>query len=224
MNLKNIARNIMPYGLIVMRQKKMQDRISAVMDGYPDLFNDEGNRVYPCYLQDDLFKHIPYSSISGRYPKKILWDRFNYQVGPQFYTNNQLLQLKPCMGNNRFAWLLESETILPESYKAFENKKGLENDFTAIFTYKDSYLNKYSNALFAPAGGVIFGTREGGGCLKEDAYQYKIKNISMISSNKRMCDMHNYRIGLARHFQNGPDVDTFGNYDGGSRVKKYQRC
>ena len=47
---------------------------------------------------------------------------------------------------------------------------------------------------------------------------HKNKNVSVVSSNKTSCDLHLFRLNLARRCRDEKLCDTFGTFDGGSPV------
>ena len=58
--------------------------------------------------------------------------------------------------------------------------------------------------------------------FKQDLFYEKSKNISMLSSNKKLCDLHLKRILTANKLKHNPNVDTFGTFDGGQFVDPYE--
>ena len=170
------------------------------------------------FLRDGCSAHNPYVYKSQYF----LWDRFNIALPVHFYTHGAMLET---MGNpkKRFGWLLESSGIVPETYKIFDLHPGLEKDFDAILTYDDRLLDKLNNAVFMPGCaqlwyGVFPRDLGGGGTLDEQGYRHKTKNISIVSSDKRMCALHNFRIALAKKCKEENLADTFGTFDGGSMI------
>ena len=53
----------------------------------------------------------------------------------------------------------------------------------------------------------------------DDRYLHKEKNISMLSSKKCTCELHKFRIDLAKKCKTLGCVDTYGTFDGGPRVE-----
>ena len=179
----------------------------------PEIYNEYGEKLYTCFIRDAQMAHAPYSN--GRY---LFFDRFNIGLDTHFYTHECMLETmgKP---TKRYGWLIESESILPYDYTIFERHPGLHKDFDAIFTYSDKILDTYENAKFLPGcAGIWYGTPTGGGELKEDAYASKTKNISLLSSAKASCELHNIRKGLAQKFTGSGIVDIYGTFDGGPSI------
>jgi hypothetical protein len=172
------------------------------------------------FLKNTSSEHYPYSFTAGRYPNYIFWDRFNYRLKNHFYTCQDI---PPIIGKpiKRFALFMESEAIIPECYKVFNRYPGLDKDFDVIFSHSVDLLDKYKNAKLLPCAGVWYGTKDYGGVIDKELYKYKTKNISLISSNKRYCKLHDFRLNLARYYKKNHKerVDTYGTFDGGSYVK-----
>lgn len=226
MSFRDILRSAAPYGLVAANQRKT--RINNLKNGLtyprystdtPELYNANGEKMLVCYLQDHIFWREPYCSVRGRTPGRLHWDRYNYELEPQFYTHEDVLSLKPFASKRRFAWFIESEEIVPNSFEVFDKSKGLEKEFTAVFTHSARQLNALPNAKFVPGGGVWYGTKYGGGVWDEFAYEKKTKNVSIVSSDKTMCKLHEYRLELAKHLKGTALADTFGSFDGGGVVK-----
>lgn len=185
---------------------------------YPEIYNAAGEKIHVYYLKDTLSRHYPYCFTAGRYPKRISWDRFNYGLKTHFYSHENILHIKgePI---KKFAHFIESEAIVPNDYLLFDKNKGLNKEFDKIFTHSEYLLNKYENACFMPAAGVWYGTQWGGGVISSDKYLYKNKNISMVSSNKKMCELHKFRLDLCNRLKLTKLADTFGTFDGGKNIK-----
>lgn len=52
--------------------------------------------------------------------------------------------------------------------------------------------------------------------------QLKTKNISILSSYKKRCKLHQFRYRLAQYYKDKDYVDTYGTFDGGQNVKCYE--
>ena len=162
----------------------------------PTLFNAEGDPIHTVYLQDTCAKHSPYSFVSGRLPKYILWDRNNYGLQTHVYSHREMLYPK---GNptKKFGFLIESEGIAAKDYELIASKRQEVNTLTGLFTHSESLLNQYSNALWIPGGGCWYGTGRHGGILDSKAYLQKTRNISIVASDKEYCALHSFRKQLA---------------------------
>lgn len=188
-----------------------------IVQGYPEIYNREGRRMEMFFLRDRVMAHSPYCLDVA--PTQFLWDRFNIGLDTHFYSHEHMLET---MGDpsRRYGMLVESEAILPNDYKLFEKHKGLEKEFTAIFTYSEEILDKVDNAKFVPfAATPWYALPQEGGVLNPLQCEKKTKNISIVSSRKASCDLHRYRLELARKCKREALADTFGTFDGGPRIR-----
>ncbi len=100
---------------------------------------------------------------------------------------------------NSIAILLEPRSIEPNGYQWIENHPDV---FRHIWTY-DSKLLKLPQAHFLLWASLW--------CTSDIP---KTKGISIVSSDKRCCELHNARIELAQYFDKGDKVDCFGTFRG----------
>lgn len=177
----------------------------------PELYNEDGEKMKLFFLRDFHSAHEPYFFKS----KYFLMDRYNFGLKTHFYTHNCMLeqQGKP---DKKYGILYESVSIVPEDYKIFERNPSLYKDFDKIFTYSAKILDSVPNASFVPFQATPWYGRGPGEIIDEKLCYQKTKNISFLSSNKVMCDMHKIRIGLAQKCKNERLADTFGTFDGGA--------
>lgn len=183
--------------------------LSYPVKEYPKVYSEEGRLFKMFYLKDQIM--APYSG--SRY---FLWDRCNYGLDTHFYSHNNMLHTQ---GNplEKYGLLIESRQIVPDNYKIFEKHRGLEKEFNAIFTYDGELLNKLPNAKFLPGcANVWYGRSHNGFEWDAECYKKKNKAISIVSSDKRMCHLHEVRIKLSKYCKKGNLADTFGTFDGGS--------
>ncbi len=145
--------------------------------------------------------------------KYFLWDKFNIGLDTHFYTHGSILET---MGNpqKKYAWFIEPRSITPNDYKIFKKNKGLEKEFTAVLTFDEQLLNSLNNAFFLPYCASIFV-----GISPEKTFSLKTKNLSMICSNKRFTKHHKLRHTIAHIIKNNNLGDTFGQFDGSSRLE-----
>ncbi len=199
------------YGKIYLPIYNLKYEISSEE---PVIYNRDGEAMRTFFIRDLHMAHNPYYS-----SKYFAWDRYNFALKTHFYTHNAMLET---MGSPdyRYGWLLESEAIVPDDYNVFKKYKTLNKEFNSIFTYSDRILDTVDNAKFFPGcAETWYGKPIGGGKMSEDAYNRKTKNISIVSSDKVSCELHKYRIDLARKYKNDSSVDTFGTFDGGLPIK-----
>jgi hypothetical protein len=217
MSFKSVIKDILPYKIVsYYAEKRLYSEIPSPDE--PPLYNSNGQKIKTLFLTDDRTKHWPYGFVVHRYPRYIFWDRNNYGLNNHVYSHEKILKSigKPA---RKFALFIEGEAIDPLTYKIFDRYHGLDKDYTCIFTHSTRLLDKYPNALFIPGGGVYYGTETHGGKFNPEQYKFKSKNISIVSSNKKMCDLHRFRIDVARYYKNSPLVDTFGTFDGEPYIK-----
>jgi hypothetical protein len=217
-----LAKNILPYFIskifVEKRNIKRFNLLRIPQSAEPYIFNEYKEKKRTFFLKDEMYRDVPYSFVEGRSPRYIHWDRYNYGLKNHFYTHKDILQTigAPI---KQFAYFIESEAIVPEHYKILKKNKSLASEFDLIFTHSDYILDKYSNSAFLPGAGVWYGTELHGGNINPLQYEYKSKNISIISSNKQLCELHSFRINLAQKCKAERLADTFGNFDNGPQCK-----
>ncbi len=179
-----------------------------IKEGSSNLYNEYGEKLEEFFLRDKHLRHEPY-----RMSRYFQFDRYNLGLKTHFYSHESMLETQ---GNpdRRYGFLTESPAIVPKSYKLFDKFKGLEKDFEYIFTYDADTLEKIDNARYVPFGASLYN----GSFSAPDCYKHKTKNVSILSSNKLMCDLHKYRYDLAHKCKNYNLADTFGTFDGGGLV------
>ena len=176
----------------------------------PELYNKDGEQIKLFFLRDFHTAHEPYFFNS----KYFLMDRFNIGLDTHFYTHNCMLEQmgKPL---KKYGILYESTSIVPNDYLIFEKNPSLYKDFDKIFTFSSKILNSVPNSVFIPFQSTPIYGREEKEIVDVNLCYKKTKNISFLSSNKVMCDMHRQRIALANKCKNERLADTYGKFDGG---------
>jgi len=101
------------------------------------------------------------------------------------------------------ALLIEPRSIQPEVYEAMMTKY---EEYEYVFTHDSILLKTLPNAKPILWGGVWV----------RDKYPIKTKLISMVCSNKEMCELHKQRKELARRYRG--KIDIYGTIDGGEYV------
>lgn len=175
------------------------------------IYNEEGDPMDTFFIRDFHRATNPNWNNS----KYFIWDRYNYGLDTHFYTHQAMLET---MGQpvRKYGMMLESRAIAPRDYEIFHMNKGLEKEFEAVFTFDDRLLNEVENAKFYPVCAVVwYGVDDSPVQLDPVANEQKTKNISIVSSNKVSCDLHKFRIELARQCKRDGLADTFGTFDGG---------
>lgn len=191
------------------RPKPYPNNMCRPTSEYPEVYNRDGDRMEFYYLYDQLMECYSLS-------KYFLWDRANYGLNTHFYMHNNMLTTK---GSpiRKYGLLVESKAIVPDNYRIFDRHRGLEKEFTSIFTYDEDLLNRIENAVFFPGcAGAWYGKSGNSFVWDKDAYLKKTKNVSIVSSDKVACHLHNVRLQVARYCKRQGIADTYGTFDGGS--------
>ena len=125
-------------------------------------------------------------SVHGKESKYIEWVK-DGSGEVTFYIDSTLAQAKiDETSGPKYGWLLESKYITPQivdSVRMFPEQY-LET-FDLIFTHNHDLLKLDSKFKWVPAQGFW---------IKEPKIYEKSKMISMIASNKKMCEGHNLRL------------------------------
>ena len=179
-----------------------------IIEGSSNLYNEYGEKLEEFFIRDKHMRHDPY-----RKSRYFMWDRYNIGLKTHFYSHESMLET---MGNpdRRYGFLIESPAIVPKSYKLFDKYKGLEKDFDLIFTYSEKILDKLDNARFVPFCATLWN----GSIAPSNNYQFKTKDISILSSDKLLCKLHKFRYDLAWKCKREHLADTFGTFDNGGYI------
>ena len=175
----------------------------------PKIYNAEGRLLETYFIKNRHSQHAPF----GHEGKYFFWDRYNYGLDTHFYGPESMTKT---LGNPqvKYGMLTESRIIMPNDYEIFHKHKGLEKEFRYIFTYDEQILQENENARFYPVAAGIWNHD-----IKEGLYQKKDRDLSILSSDKVMCDLHRFRLELARMCKREALADTYGRFDGGEYVK-----
>lgn len=134
-------------------------------------------------------------------PKYIEWTKADAPI--VFYSDSYVREAHFDPNPNKCALLIEPRSIQPQIYEYMEQNY---KKFRYVFTHDSRLLESLPNAKLIYWGGV---------------YEFndipKTENISMVSSDKRMCELHNFRMELAYYLENY-NVDCMGTFDGGNKV------
>lgn len=179
----------------------------------PPIFNRDGEPMELFFIRDMHTAHNPYGNVG----KHFLWDRYNWGLETHFYTHRAMLET---MGTpvRKYGMFGESRSIVPKDYLLFEKHRGLEREFNAVFTYDEKLLNALPNARYYPICAEVWYGKNDPSVIDEKAYLKKQRNVSILSSDKQMCDMHRVRIEIARQCRRQGLADVMGTIDGGSYV------
>ncbi|MBD5523046.1 MAG: hypothetical protein HDR04_01225 [Lachnospiraceae bacterium] len=175
----------------------------------PRIYNAEGQPLETYFIKNRHSRHAPF----GHEGKYFFWDRYNYGLGTHFYGPESMAHPlgKPRV---KYGMLTESRTIVPQDYEVFHKHRGLEKEFRYVFTYDERILNEIENARFYPIAAGIWNQE-----MKDGLYLKKDRDLSILSSDKTMCELHRFRLELARTCKKEQLADTYGRFDGGDYVQ-----
>lgn len=202
-----LLKNILPYNIM--------DKLIGCSGGdEPEIYNKDGQKMVMVYISGTTSNNLS----AGRAPKYILWNHTDKLLDVHFYGHRAIAEAKKDRNaEKKCLYLHESRAIIPKAYEYVLKHDELEKIFDYIFTSDKDILEKYDNARFKPASGLWYGTKLWGGRIA-DRYNLKTKNISILSSYKRRCELHRFRNDLAKYYKNKSCVDTYGTFDGGKNV------
>lgn len=175
----------------------------------PNIYNQEGQLLETYFIKNRHSQHAPF----GHEGKYFFWDRYNYGLDTHFYGPESMPKTlgKPLV---KYGMLTESRIIVPQDYEVFHKHKGLEKEFKYIFTYDEQILNAVENARFYPIAAGIWNQE-----MKTGLSEKKDRDVSILSSDKVMCELHRFRLALAKMCKAEGLADTYGRFDGGDYVK-----
>ena len=155
-------------------------------EGNSNVYNEYGEKLEEFFIRDIYDASRPY-----RQSRYFIFDRYNFGLKTHFYTHNAMFET---MGNpdRKYGLLIESEAIYKSEYKKLYSHKSVAKDFDLIFTHSEKVLDTFDNARFVPLCAGLWNKE-----IKGDRYMNKTKNISILSSDKLMCDMHKFRYDVA---------------------------
>jgi hypothetical protein len=139
------------------------------------------------------------SSIHGQESKYIEW--VNCGANETFYVDRSIgLAFDDENSLKKYGWLLESANIYPEIIEDVKrNYMHYVRTFDAIFTHNQEIISLHKKFKFAPLYGSWI--------IEPQLYE-KTKLVSMICSNKQMCDGHSHRLQWAQKLHD--KVDFYG--------------
>ena len=154
-------------------------------------------------LVGDTFTHLTNGnkgySVHGKESEHIEWVKEGGEA--TFYIDNTINDgINDGRPGPKYLWLLESKHIkqgLVESI--IDNKELVESTYDTIFTHDQRLLALGDKYKWVPAQGFW---------IKEPKIYEKTKMISMIASNKRMCEGHAKRLEWVERI--GDQVDLYG--------------
>lgn len=117
-----------------------------------------------------------------------------------FYVDDEIFKVQSYSDKN-IALLLEAKSISPKLYQKFMNDNRIWNNFKLILTHDRLLLSFDDRFRYAPMGMTW---------IKNPSVREKTKLVSMISSNKLMCEGHAYRLNWVRKLQDFVDLYGYG--------------
>lgn len=144
------------------------------------------------------FQHL--ISTNGMEPKYMEWVKTPHYAPISIYIDYALTQPKNPNTKN-YGWLCESRTIIGNIYNwCANNIDYLKSNFISVFTH-DAQLASISDIfVLTQCSAKSF--------LTHGEIYPKSKLVSMIASNKRMCNEHLYRQEVIKKYSN--QCDHFG--------------
>ena len=164
------------------------------------------------YLSDRVFSHQEFT-VPQKTSNKIKWIRgdFSNPDIPVVYSHYDMLWIDKKRPAKKIGLIYESQAIFP-----YNDLEKIIPEFDVVFTHSSEFLSKYKNTRWIPGGGIWVGGKVDekilGGSGGEINVYPKNKNISIVSSDKRMCELHILRKQVASLLSD--DVDVFGTFGG----------
>jgi len=144
------------------------------------------------------FQHA-FSSSGWSMPKLMEWDNLGNSSVSVYV--DEAMTSTPKKFKKNYAWLLESSVIRQPLIEWMKNNvKQLEDNFELIFTYDKSLLEISDKMRIVLPPAVPW--------INNRGIHKKNKLISMIVSNKKMCDGHKYRHEIMNKYKG--QMDCFG--------------
>jgi len=154
-------------------------------------------------LVGDTFTHLTGGnkgySVHGKESKYIEWVKDGAES--TFYIDNTINNgIQDGRSGLKYLWLLESKYIKPGLVESIiDNRQIVEDTYHTIFTHDQRLLALGDKYKWVPAQGFW---------IKEPKIYEKSKMISMIASNKNMCEGHRLRLEWVDKI--GDQVDLYG--------------
>ena len=154
-------------------------------------------------LVGDTFTHLTGGnkgySVHGKVSKYIEWVKEGGDA--TFYIDGTInVGISDLKQGPKYLWLLESKFIKPGLVESIIDQRQLiEDTYDIVFTHDQRLLSLGDKFKWVPAQGFW---------IQEPKIYEKSKMISMISSNKRMCEGHAKRLEWVERI--GDQVDLYG--------------
>ena len=141
------------------------------------------------------FQHA-YSSTLSKKPTYFDWSK-GKQEELTFFIDEQIV---PNIDNktNKIAWVVESSSIIPNVINdIIHHAKEISESYPYLFTHDKRIYDLADNFIYITSHGYW---------IKEPKIYKKSKLVSMMSSAKRMCAGHNYRLAWVNKLRNKLDL------------------
>ena len=161
---------------------------------------------------------IHQSSCSNHRPKTFTWSEI--QTTNEVWMDTAILggiTTPKSEGVKRFAWMCESNAIIPEIRQMFDNKYHYEkmiDVYDGIFTPERELVNRHEKIHFCYTGSNLPWTKKSNYKIHE-----KTKLVSFIASSKLMCEGHQFRHDLHDRFKKRDESVTEVEYKGSTWKK-----
>lgn len=155
-------------------------------------------------LYDSSFSHLTHGnkgySVYGKTSKYIEWVR-DGSAYSNFFVNEWIKSpIVNDVKGTKFAWFLEPAAIMPHMYQWLENNiEYCLDTFELIIVSDRKYLGSHEKFVWCPVGGSW---------VQDKDIHPKSKLVSMITSNKNMCEGHRTRLAWYEKLKNR--VDCYG--------------
>ena len=141
------------------------------------------------------FQHA-FSSTLWKKPTNFVWSK-NVIEDITFFVDESIQQGININCKRKFAWLLESRTISPNSVSYVkDNWKSISDNYEILFTHNKDVYDLADNFIYLPPHGYW---------IENPKIHQKSKLVSMVSSNKN----YKHRLEWVNRLRN--HVDLYGN-------------
>lgn len=144
---------------------------------------------------------LPSTSAPFNNPKYIEWTTDGSGEANFYFSQMSREALNDRSGKPKFIWLLESKQIIPFHYKwLVNNYEIISEEVDGIFSCDQKLCHDYPKITYVISNAVPW--------VQDRKIYKKKKLVSMISSNKKMCEGHKKRLDFVKKFQG--KVDLYG--------------
>lgn len=146
------------------------------------------------------FQHA-YSSTLMKHPKYFSWAKNKIRDITCFMEEEIVPNINKHNNIKKFAWVLESSVIIPSVVnEVIQNYKEISESYEFLISHDKRISSLASNFYYLPPHGYW---------IENPQVYPKTKLCSMISSSKRMCSGHDFRLNWVDKLRN--KLDLFGN-------------